>query len=92
MTPRGIKPEATKNRAITMGNMPLGNTVNDGIPKADHLEMARLQDIDHHIKECYARSGACWMAKAESRQHIEPSQCAQKTGSCRGSSGKANIT
>ena len=50
VTPRGIKPEATKDRPITMGNMPLGNAINDGIPKADHLEMARLQDIDHRIK------------------------------------------
>ena len=65
VTPRGIKPEATKDRPITMGNMPLGNAVNDGIPKADHLEMARLQDIDHRIKECYAQSGECWMAKAD---------------------------
>jgi hypothetical protein len=48
-----------------MGNMPLGNAVNDGIPKADHLEMAGLQDIDRHIKESYAQSGECWMAKAD---------------------------
>jgi hypothetical protein len=27
------------------GNLPLGNAINDGIPKAEHLEMARLQDI-----------------------------------------------
>ena len=65
MTPRGIKPEATKGRPITMGNMPLGNAVNDGVPKADHLEMARLQDIDRRIKECYAQLGECWMAKAD---------------------------
>jgi hypothetical protein len=65
VTPPGIKPEAIKDRPITMGNMPLGNAVNDGIPKADHLEMARLQDIDHRIKECYAQSGECWMAKAD---------------------------
>jgi hypothetical protein len=45
--------------------MPLGNAANDGIPKAKHLEMARLQDIDRRIKECYARSGECWMAKAD---------------------------
>ena len=48
-----------------MGNVPLGNAVNDGIPKADHLEMARLQDIDHRIKECYAQSDECWMAKTD---------------------------
>ena len=57
MTPRGTKPEATKDRPITMGNMPLGNAVNDGTPKANHLEVARLQDIDRRTKECYAQSG-----------------------------------
>ena len=57
VTPRGLKPEATKDRPITQGNLPLGNSVNDGIPKASHLEMARIRDIDERIRECYKRTG-----------------------------------
>ena len=45
--------------------MPLGNAVNDGIPKASHLEMARIRDIDDRIRECIRRTGKAWMAKAD---------------------------
>ena len=65
VTPRGIKPEATKDRPITMGNLPNGNAVNDGIPRVSHMEMASLQDIEQRIQQCYARTGECWMAKAD---------------------------
>ena len=65
VTPRGIKPEATKDRPITMGNLPIGRAVNDGIPKASHMEMASLRDIEKRIQQCYARTGQCWMAKAD---------------------------
>ena len=65
VTPRGLKAEATKDRPITQGNMPLGNAVNDGIPKASHLEMARIRDIDDRIRECIERTGQAWMAKAD---------------------------
>ena len=65
VTTRGIKPEATKDRPITMGNLPIGRSVNDGIPKASHMEMASLRDIEQRIQQCYARTGECWMAKAD---------------------------
>ena len=51
VSPRGLKPEATKDRPITMGKLPLGNSVNDGIAKVKHMEMARLRDIEQLSEE-----------------------------------------
>ena len=49
VTPRGLKPEATKDRPITQGNLPLGNSINDGIPKANHLEKARTYCLKRSV-------------------------------------------
>ena len=65
VTPRGIKPEATKDRPISCANQPIGRSVNDGIPKASHMQMASLQNIERRIKQCYRQTGECWMAKAD---------------------------
>ena len=48
-----------------MGNLPIGRSVNDGTPKASHMKMASLRDIEKRIQQCYARTGECWMAKAD---------------------------
>ena len=65
VVPRGIKPEATKDRPISQGNKPIGKAVNDGIPKVTHMEMASLTDIEQRIRQCYAATGECCMAKAD---------------------------
>ena len=63
--PRGLKEEPTKYRPITMGNMPFGDSVNDGIPKLDNIQLARAQDIERKINAAYRRTGQVWMAKAD---------------------------
>ena len=65
VTPRSLKDEGEKFRHITMGNQPLGNCVNDGIPKAEMIQLARGQDIDRRIRQCYQQTGQVWMAKAD---------------------------
>ena len=65
VTPRGLKEEPTKFRPISQGNMPIGNAVNDSIPKAKHVHLARTSDIDAQIRACHAATGSVWMAKAD---------------------------
>ena len=63
--PRGLKEEPTKFRPLSMGNKPEGDSVNDGIPKAEHIQLARAKDIDRRIRACFERTGEVWMAKAD---------------------------
>ena len=65
VSPRGLKEEPTKFRPLTFGNMPFGDSVNDGIPKCDHIQLTRSQDIEKKIAAAYARTGEVWMAKAD---------------------------
>ena len=67
-TPRGLKEEPTKFRPITMGNLPIDNSVNDGIPKMDHIHLARACDIERKISAAYASTGQVWMATADVKQ------------------------
>ena len=63
--PRGLKEEPTKFRPISMGNMPFGEAVNEGIQKLDSVQLTRTRDIDRKIRQCYERTGQVWMAKAD---------------------------
>ena len=68
VTPRGLKlPQARSHQeqAHHTREPPAGKSVNDGIPKASHLEMARIRNLDERIRECYDRTGEVWMAKAD---------------------------
>ena len=64
-SPRGLKEEPTKFRPLTFANQPHGDSVNDGIPKMDHIQLARAQDIERKINATYRRTGQVWMAKAD---------------------------
>ena len=65
VVPRGLKPEATKDRPISCANRPAGESVNDGIPKLEHIQLPRIQDFDQQIRQCYQRTGEVWVAKAD---------------------------
>ena len=65
VTPRGLKEEPTKFRPITMGNLPIGDAVNESIARAEFIHLTRTRDIDRRIRACYARTGEVWMAKAD---------------------------
>ena len=47
--PRGLKIEPTKARPISMANLPFGDSVNNGIPRAEHIHLTRSRDIDRRI-------------------------------------------
>ena len=64
-SPRGLKLEPTKSRPISQCNLPEGASVNDGIAKAEHIQLTRAQDMERKITQTYARTGQVWMAKAD---------------------------
>ena len=64
VVPGSIKQEATKSRPISQGNLPIGNAVNDDIPKMPNIQLASMSDIDRFIRACHHRTGAVWIAKA----------------------------
>ena len=65
VVPRGLKEEPTKFRPLSMGNMPFGDSVNDGIPKLQHIHLTRAGDIERKICAQRARTGQVWMAKRD---------------------------
>jgi site-specific DNA-cytosine methylase len=65
VSPRGLKEEPEKFRPLTFGNQPFGDSVNDGIPKCKHIQLARSQDIEKKIAAAHTRTGQVWMAKAD---------------------------
>ena len=65
VVPRGLKEEPTKFRPISQGNKPIGDSVNEGIPRAEHIQLARTRDIDRRIRRCMEETGEVWIAKAD---------------------------
>ena len=65
VVPRGLKEEPTKFRPISEGNRPFGDSVNDGIPRAEHIHLTRTRDMDRCIQRCMTEHGEVWIAKAD---------------------------
>ena len=65
VVPRGLKEEPTKWRPISEGNRPFGDSVNEGIPRAEHIHLTRTRDIDRRIQRCLKQTGEVWLAMAD---------------------------
>ena len=65
VVPRGLKEEPTKFRPLSEANRPVGDAVNESIPRATDIQLTRAQDIEKKITATYARTGSVWMAKRD---------------------------